>query len=99
MKLKIIGLALFVLALAAAPVMAAEVVSPAAGNPSVVLNSQESHKNLYAVGGQVTVNSDTLGDLTTAGGTISVTGKVEQEALIAGDLTDFLGKAFMAISL
>ncbi len=84
MKLKILVLSLLALVFTAAPVYAVEVVSPTKDNPNTVVGAQENHKNLYVTGSQVTVNSNTKGDLTAAGGMVNVTGNVEQEVLIAG---------------
>ena len=91
MKLKIMVSFLFALGLIAAPVYAADILHSSQDNPNVVVGGQESHKNLYVAGGQVTVNSNTKGDLTAAGGMVNVTGDIEQEALIAGGNIDISG--------
>ncbi len=64
---------------------AADIVVPTQQkDANVNIGSAETHKNLYVVGGNLTVNGNTQGDLTAAGGMITVTGSVEQEAIIAG---------------
>ncbi|HYV33863.1 MAG TPA: hypothetical protein VE973_03365 [Candidatus Limnocylindria bacterium] len=69
---------------AAMPVYAAEIVGPSGGQGNVILGAQESHKNLYVGGGNLTVNSNISGDLTAVGGMLDIIGNVENEALIAG---------------
>ncbi len=86
---KVFGSMVFSMFLVAAPVLAAEVISPDKNNPTVTLGSQETHKNLYVAGATVTVNSMTAGDLVAAGGTVVVVGNVEQEAIAAGGTLDF----------
>ena len=76
---------------AALPVYAAEVFGPAQGKADVTISAQAGHKNVYAAGATVTVNSDISGDLAAAGGSVNVTGKVQQEALLAGGSLDLSG--------
>lgn len=63
---------------------AAEFVKPADSRGNLVLSTTETHRNLYAAGGTVTVNSTTQGDLVVAGGTLTVDGTVESDAMVAG---------------
>ncbi len=63
---------------------AAEFIAAPKGQPNITLGASETHKNLYAAGGSVNVNSATLGDLYVAGGTINADGPVEQDSSIAG---------------
>jgi hypothetical protein len=50
----------------------------------ITVPASETHKNLYTVGGSVTINGATTGDLTVAGGTVVVSGPVSGELLAAG---------------
>lgn len=63
---------------------AAEFVKPSDESGNVLLSTTETHRNVYAVGGGVTVNSATMGDLVVAGGTITVDGPVESDIIVAG---------------
>ncbi len=64
-------------------VRAAEFVIPQE-NGNVTVSSSEQHKNLYVVGGNVLVNSNTTGDLIVAGGNVTIEGTVEGDIMVAG---------------
>ncbi len=83
-KIFVSGLVVIPLIFAATPVFAAEIVGPDGSNGNLVIGSGQIHKNLYTVGGNVTINADTAGDLTAAGGMVVITGKVENQLLLAG---------------
>jgi hypothetical protein len=63
---------------------AAEFIKPAHKNDNVVLGTTETHKNLYTIGGTVTVNSTIQGDIVAAAGTITMDGPVEGDVLVMG---------------
>lgn len=65
-------------------VAAAEFAKPSDGHGNLVLSTTETHRNLYAAGSTVTVNSTTQGDLVVAGGTLTVDGTIESDAMVAG---------------
>ena len=50
----------------------------------MTVSSSEQHKNLYVVGGNVLVNSNTTGDLIVAGGNVTIEGTVEGDIMVAG---------------
>lgn len=82
-----IASALFVAAVLlsiAAPVQAAEFVSPDKDMGDVVLSTTHTYKNLYTAGGNVTVNSAVTGDAYIAGGSITLDGPVEADVVVAG---------------
>lgn len=64
--------------------VAAEFVRPTDDSGNVVLSTTETHKNVYVAGGNVTLNSTTMGDAVVAGGTITSDGSIEQDATVAG---------------
>jgi hypothetical protein len=77
---KIFALVLLGFGVLGSTALAAEFISPKpedGGN--VTLSTTETHRNLYAAGGNVTVNSTTIGDLYVAGGNVSVDGPVEED--------------------
>lgn len=51
---------------------------------NILISQDESHKNLYAAGGNVKIESNTAGDLVIAGGTLDISGNVEQGLIVAG---------------
>lgn len=53
-------------------------------NGNVTVSSTEQHKNLYVVGGNVLINSNTSGDLYVAGGNVTIEGNVEGDLTLAG---------------
>lgn len=85
-NIKKIAFCAFVLMVGLIPsARAADIVGPTpTDNGTVVLNSNESHKNLYVAGSTVFVNSETKGDLFAAGGTVTVDGAVEKDIAVAG---------------
>jgi hypothetical protein len=84
MKTKIFILSIAIGIFACVPAIAADVVMPSGQDANTNIGSGETHRNLYTVGGNLSVNGTTQGDLTAAGGMVTVAGRVEQEALIAG---------------
>lgn len=66
--------------------LAAEFLAPMDkdDDPNVSTASSEVHKNLYAAGATVNINSQTNGDLYAAGGMVTVSGNVEQDLVVAG---------------
>jgi hypothetical protein len=80
---KIAGLILVGLT-AFSPVFAAEFISPSHDDPNTTISSTETHKNLYTVGANVTVNSSTMGDLIVAGSAVNIDGTIEDDVLAAG---------------
>lgn len=90
-KAAILSLAMLMFAFTAA---AAEFVGPdrKVGNGNVTFSAGEQHKNLYAAGGNVTVNSDTAGDLFVAGGMITVNGSVEKDLAVGGGNVNLNGE-------
>lgn len=76
--------AALVLVSLAAPVQAAEFVSPDNDMGDVVLSTTRTYKNLYTAGGNVTVNSTVSGDAYLAGGSITLDGQVEADVVVAG---------------
>jgi hypothetical protein len=74
------------LALSVLPAVAtaAEFIRPDMDSGDVVLSTTETHKNVYVAGGNVTVNSATMGDAVVAGGTITIDGAVESDVIVAG---------------
>lgn len=83
MKLRIMGAAILLLAMAVGA-SAAEFIAPSGTDGTVSLPQTEQHRNLYLAGGSVTVNSNTLGDLSAAGGSVTISGAVEQDLNVAG---------------
>ncbi len=83
MKLKILGISVVGLVLAST-VFASDFITPQNGTKNVSTSASETHKNLYAVGGSVTIDSSTQGDLVTAGGILSINGPVQKELIAAG---------------
>lgn len=75
----------------ASTALAAEVKTGTKANPNVLIGVSETHKNLYTVGGNVTVNGDTKGDLTAAGGLVTIDGNVEKDLLLAGGTLNVSG--------
>lgn len=65
-------------------VTAAEFVAPESDEGNLVLASGEVYNNLYAVGGNVTINSNITGDLIVAGGNVTIEGSVEKDLIVAG---------------
>ncbi len=66
---------------------AADFLGPEKGSSSdgnVILNSNETKKNLYMAGGNATANGNTKGDLVIAGGTVVIEGDVEKDLTAAG---------------
>ncbi len=81
-----------VLLVSAFTVNAAEVLAPSSkDDPNLTIGAAEQHKNPYIVGGNVTINGKTSGDLVTAGGMVNVTGDVEQDAIVAGGSLNLSG--------
>ncbi len=89
-NLQVLGLALLAFGLVGTA-RAADVVAPNQKNPNVIIGASETHKNLYTVGGDVTINGNTAGDLTVAGGMVTVDGNVQQELLAAGGTLEVSG--------
>lgn len=84
-QIKLIALASVAMLLVAAPVLAAEFLSPESKTDANISTlEQQIHKNLYVAGGSVTVNGKTQGDLVAAGGVVTVNGDVEKDLLLAG---------------
>mgnify|MGYP003393187830 CR=1 FL=1 len=76
------ALGLFIIA---TPVFAADFLAPAKDdNGSIVVGSEEKHKNLYVAGANLTVNGDTQGDLYAAGSQVTIDGATEQDVVVAG---------------
>lgn len=94
-NIKRILVSLGAVALLSVPVFvaqAAELAAPGKDDGgNLMLLSTEVHKNLYAVGGNVSIESKTDGDLYVAGGKVSVTGPVEQDLVAAGGSVDVTG--------
>lgn len=64
---------------------AAEFMAPKDKNDSTLtVGVNDTHKNLYAAAGTVTINGSTSGDLFAAGATVTVNGPVEQDLFLAG---------------
>ncbi|PIR96045.1 MAG: hypothetical protein COT92_03160 [Candidatus Doudnabacteria bacterium CG10_big_fil_rev_8_21_14_0_10_42_18] len=70
---------------------AAEIISPSQNEANVTVSASETHKNLYLVGGNATVNSKTEGDLVAAGGMVNIVGDVEQDVMVAGGSLSMTG--------
>lgn len=84
---KIITIIVLVSALvvSASPARAAELFFPdKQGGGNVSISSQETHRNVYAAGGSVSVNGTTQGDLAVFGGNVDVGGSVEEDLGGAG---------------
>ena len=84
----VLGVLLFGMAGSA---MAADFATATGKDANVLVGASETHKNLYAVGGNVTVNGNTTGDLTAAGGSVTVSGDVEKDLLLAGGTLNLSG--------
>ncbi|MDD4902042.1 MAG: hypothetical protein PHE24_02795 [Patescibacteria group bacterium] len=84
----VLGVLLFGIAGSA---MAADFATATGKDGNVLVGAAETHKNLYAVGGNVTVNGITTGDLTAAGGFVTVSGDVEKDLLLAGGTLNLSG--------
>lgn len=80
---KILGiLLLFFVAL---PVSAAEFAAPEKNSDgNINIPSNQSRKNLYAVGANITVTGPILGDLTAAGAMVTLDGEVEKDLMAGG---------------
>lgn len=63
---------------------AATFIGPRPEDANVTVSSDQEHRNLYVAGGNVLVNSQTLGDLYVAGGNVTVEGDVEQDLVALG---------------
>ncbi len=76
----------FVVPFAASSVKAADFMAPKEDNEEgrISTNREDVYDNFYVVGGDVTVNSKTNGDLYAAGGWVSVENTVEQDIVAAG---------------
>jgi hypothetical protein len=86
------GLALGVLLFGmAGSVLAADFATATGKDANVLVGASETRRNLYAVGGNVTVNGNTSGDLTAAGGLVTVSGDVEKDLLLAGGTLNLSG--------
>jgi cytoskeletal protein CcmA (bactofilin family) len=70
---------------------AADVITATKDNPTVSVLSNETHKNVYTVGGTVSIEGSTMGDIVVAGGTVSLKGSVEQDVLAVGGTIDISG--------
>lgn len=76
------GLALFVLTPVA---FAAEFIAPQSKTSgTLVIGSNESHRNLYVAGATLLLNGPVQGDLFAAGGNVTIDGAVEQDTMVAG---------------
>lgn len=51
----------------------------------VVVNKEESFRNLYTAGNTVEINADIKGDLVAAGANVNVNGNIERGVLLAGE--------------
>lgn len=72
---------------------AAELFSPDKdGGGNLTLGAMEKHHNVYAAGANVTINSETTGDLFAVGQNITVDGVVEQDVALAGETLALSGK-------
>ncbi len=82
---KLIVLFAGVVLLLAQVAVAAEFIGPAKGDGNVsVTASNQPHRNVYAAGGNVNVNTEVLGDLYVAGGVVNVASRVEEDLNAAG---------------
>jgi hypothetical protein len=78
---------LMALVFAANSAVAAEFFAPnRSDNGNITLPSAEAHKNLYIAGANVTVNSNTIGDLFAAGANVNIFGTVEKDLNAAGSV-------------
>lgn len=57
---------------------------PREGSGSIVAPASETKRNLYIVGGSVTVDSNIEGDVYAAGSTVTINGPVSQDVVAAG---------------
>jgi hypothetical protein len=84
-KLKVLFGLFLVSLIVGTNVYAAELIAPEdESDANVVIGSNETHRNLYTVGGNVAVNSNIVGDLVVAGGMVTLDGSVEQDVMAAG---------------
>ena len=74
----VLGLGMF------SAVFAADFIPVSHDEQNVTVSSTETHKNPYVAGANVTVDSNTVGDLAVAGGMIVLNGPIEQDVLAAG---------------
>lgn len=86
-----VGLTAAVLAiLIAAPAFAADF---RAGENVSLRQGEVVGENLYAAGGNLTIDSQVYGDIFAAGGTVLLSGKVRDDVVVAGGNLSFLGEA------
>lgn len=69
---------------------AAEFIFPEAKEEGNVVVSG-AHRNLYTMGGNVSVDGTVTGDLYAAGGAVNITGSVEQDLVAAGGTVNITG--------